>query len=147
MSFRLRRHAAFLNKEDEMSGTVFHKIVRGEIPAERLYEDGSCIVIRDVNPVAPFHILVLPKETHAEEMIPSKSSGTTAQATALGGLLMVGADIARAHGYESFRTVINTQTDEGTVPYLHVHVIAGCEFTWPPGVGEPANVKVSVRED
>jgi len=122
-----------------MSSTIFHKIFNREIPAEIVWNGGNVIAIRDANPQAEFHVILIPSPklwTSDLSSVLGTSSLKEAAATVsiLGGLLSAAAIVSNANGYDSFRTVINTKTDENTIPYLHVHVLAGCEFTWPPGV-------------
>lgn len=114
--------------------TVLEKILRGEIPSEKIHEDDYCIAIKDINPQAPLHILVIPKEEYGVPNMPSP--GKIGYATIVGWLCMTGAEIVREKGYESFRLVFNTNT--GGIPYLHLHVLAGEpeNFSWPPGTSK-----------
>ncbi|HMM80362.1 MAG TPA: histidine triad nucleotide-binding protein [Pyrinomonadaceae bacterium] len=110
---------------------LFCKIIAGEIPAAKLYEDDDCVIIRDIEPQAPTHVLVLPR-THLDSL--DKASG--AQDQLLGRLLIAAADFARKQGFADagYRTVINTNADGGqTVFHLHVHLLAGRPFIFPPG--------------
>ena len=109
---------------------LFCKIIAGEIPAEILQQDDRCIVIRDINPQAPKHVLVIPRE-HLESLddASQKDEGM------LGHLLRVGARIANAEGLGEggYRTVINTGAGAGqSVFHLHVHVLGGRQLNWPP---------------
>ena len=109
--------------------TIFGRILRGEIPSDRVHEDEHCIAFRDVAPQAPVHVLVIPREH-----IPSLKQAQPEQEALLGHLLLVAAQIARQEGLEDWRTVINTGADAGqTVFHLHVHVIGGRPLAWPPG--------------
>jgi histidine triad (HIT) family protein len=109
--------------------TIFGRILRGEIPCDQVYGDDLCIAFRDVQPQAPVHLLVIPRESIAQ--LPE--AGPEHQAL-LGHLLLVAARVARQEGLESFRTVINSGAAAGqTVFHLHVHVIGGRPLTWPPG--------------
>ena len=109
--------------------TIFGRILRGEIPSDRVHEDEQCIAFRDVAPQAPVHVLVIPRKH-----IPSLKEAQPEQEALLGHLLLVAAQIARQEGLEDWRTVINTGADAGqTVFHLHVHVIGGRPLAWPPG--------------
>ena len=110
--------------------TLFTRIIEREIPAAIVYEDECCIAFKDVNPQAPLHVLVVPVKP-----IPKVSDATADDAALLGHLLAVGARIAREAGYgEAFRLAINNGAGAGqTVFHLHVHVLAGRPFSWPPG--------------
>lgn len=110
---------------------LFCKIVDGSIPSSRVYEDDICIAFNDLNPQAPTHILVIPKE-HVDSLA---KSGANHKDT-LGHLLLSAAEIARERGFEEdgYRVVINTNADGGqTVFHLHVHLLAGRTFVFPPG--------------
>lgn len=110
---------------------LFCKIIAGEIPAELVHQDERCIAIRDINPHAPTHVLVIPRE-HMESL--DEASGR--DEALLGHLLRVGARIANdaGHGESGYRTVINTGAGAGqSVFHLHVHLLAGRPMHWPPG--------------
>lgn len=114
-----------------MSGdTIFHKIMRKEIPATIVYEDDQALAIRDINPVSATHILIIPKKTMA-----SLDKAETQDAQLLGHLLLLARRLAEQEGAENgFRVVINNGPDAGqAVPQLHLHLLAGRKFTWPPG--------------
>lgn len=110
--------------------TLFEKIIAREIPAEIQFEDEQCIVIKDINPQAPTHLLVIPKR-----VIPRINEAKAEDATLLGHLLLVAADQAKHLGLEKgFRIVINNGLHAGeTVPHLHVHLLGGRALRWPPG--------------
>ncbi|HEY5078843.1 MAG TPA: histidine triad nucleotide-binding protein [Opitutaceae bacterium] len=113
-----------------MSKTLFEKIVAREIPAKIEHEDERCIVIRDIQPQAPVHLLVIPKKP-----IPRLEKANATDEPVLGHLLLVAGEMARklklANG---FRIVINNGPDAcESVPHLHVHVLGGRQMTWPPG--------------
>jgi histidine triad (HIT) family protein len=113
-----------------MADTIFGKIIRREIPADIVYEDDRCLAFRDVNPQAPVHILLVPKTAHARLAdVPE-----TEQAL-MGHLLLKAADIARAAGIgDAFRLVVNSGEGAGqTVFHLHLHILGGRHFHWPPG--------------
>lgn len=110
--------------------TIFSKIIRREIPAEIVYEDELCIAFRDVNPQAPLHILLIPKQP-----ISKLSDSTNADTELLGHLMKIAPKIAAEQGYaDAFRLVINNGEEVGqTVFHLHLHILAGRDFSWPPG--------------
>lgn len=110
---------------------IFCKIVDGSIPSTPVYEDDICIAFNDLSPQAPTHILVIPKK-HVDSLA---KSGANHRDT-LGHLLLSAAEIARERGFEEdgYRVVINTNADGGqTVFHLHVHLLAGRTFVFPPG--------------
>ncbi len=114
-----------------MSGkTLFSKIIDREIPARIEHEDDHCVVIHDINPQAPVHVLVIPKK-------PIARVGEAAEAdqAVLGHLLLTAAKVAeKLKIADGFRVVINNGRDAGeTVPHLHVHVLGGRSLAWPPG--------------
>lgn len=111
--------------------TLFEKIIAGEIPATLVHEDEFCVALRDINPQAPVHLLVIPRKP-----IPRIAQAQTEDGQILGHLLLTAAQVARAQGLEEsgFRIVINNGRDGGeTVPHLHVHVLGGRPLHWPPG--------------
>ena len=109
---------------------LFCRIVGGEIPSTRLHEDDLVIAIRDIDPQAPTHVLVLPK-AH----IASAADLTDADGPLLGRLFGVAATLARQEGLDGgWRLVTNVGDDGGqTVDHLHVHLLGGRPMTWPPG--------------
>ena len=110
---------------------LFCKIVDGKIPAEFVHQDDRCVVIRDINPQAPTHVLVIPRE-HIESL---NDAGQRDEGL-LGHLLRVAARVANDLGHEEsgYRTVINTGEGAGqSVFHLHVHVLGGRPLNWPPG--------------
>ena len=112
-----------------MNDCVFCKIAKGDIPAEFIYKDETVFIIRDLNPQAPTHILVIPVEHVA--------SAAEVTATDLWSSVMgLAVETARKLGLdkEGFRMVVNTGERSGqTVPHLHVHLMSGRDFGWPPG--------------
>lgn len=109
--------------------TIFAKILSGEIPSDRVWEDEQCIAFRDINPAAPVHILVIPRKEIAK--LCHMDEGDEAL---VGHLMRVATKVARAEGLDDFRLVINNGAGAGqTVFHLHVHVIGGRALTWPPG--------------
>ncbi|NIN61172.1 MAG: histidine triad nucleotide-binding protein [Gammaproteobacteria bacterium] len=113
-----------------MTETIFSKIINREIPADIVYEDDLALAFRDVDPQAPVHILVIPKQA-----IPRLADAKQEHQELLGHLLLVVAKIADQEGYgDAFRLVINNGEKVGqTVFHLHVHILAGRSFGWPPG--------------
>lgn len=114
-----------------MADCIFCKIVAGEIPATRVFEDDKCIAFNDLSPQAPTHILVIPREH-----IDSLDKAADNQRELLGHLLTSAAKIARDQRFadDGYRVVINTNRDGGqTVFHLHVHLLAGRTFVFPPG--------------
>ena len=110
---------------------IFCKIVAGEIPAKKVYEDERALAFRDINPQAPTHALVIPR-AHVASL---EEAGEDDEAM-LGHLLRVAARVAREEGHAEtgYRTVINTGAGAGqTVFHIHVHVLGGRTLTWPPG--------------
>lgn len=110
--------------------TLFEKIIAREIPAQIEHEDEHCIVIHDIDPKAPVHCLVIPKQ-----VIPRVAEATEEDQPVLGHLLLTAASIAKKLELdEGFRIVINSGKDGGeTVPHLHVHLLGGRSLIWPPG--------------
>ncbi|MBX7054303.1 MAG: histidine triad nucleotide-binding protein [Pyrinomonadaceae bacterium] len=110
---------------------LFCKIASGEIPASRVFEDDVCIAFNDISPQAPTHILIIPRQH-----IDSLDKAQTGDRDTLGRLLQTAADIARDRGFadDGYRVVINTNADGGqTVFHLHVHLLGGRPFIFPPG--------------
>src|SRR2546423_13859929 len=111
---------------------LFCKIINGNAAADVLYQDNRCVVIRDINPQAPTHVLVIPHD-HIESL----DDASQKDETLLGHLLRISARVANEHGLSDsggYRAVINTGRGAGqSVFHLHVHVLGGREMTWPPG--------------
>ena len=113
-----------------MTETLFSRIIDREIPADIVYEDDQCLAFRDVSPQAPVHILVIPKKP-----LVSVADAAAEDQALLGHLLLKAADIARAEGCgEAFRLVVNAGAEAGqSVFHLHIHILGGRSFGWPPG--------------
>lgn len=110
---------------------LFCKIANKEIPAKIAAEDEDTIAFYDINPVAPTHVLVIPKKH-----ITSLNDATPADQALLGKLILAAQKVATQEGraLEGFRTVINTGPNAGqSVFHIHVHVLGGRPMAWPPG--------------
>jgi len=109
---------------------LFCRIVAREIPATLVHETERVLAFRDISPQAPVHVVVIPKDHHAD-----LSALTAADPALAGELLAAVADVARAEGLTAgFRTVLNTGADAGqTVFHVHAHVLGGRGLGWPPG--------------
>ena len=110
--------------------TIFSKIIAREIPADIVYEDDLCLAFRDINPQAPIHLLLIPKQE-----ISKLSDAKPDSQALLGHLLLAAAKIARELGIEeAFRVVVNNGASAGqSVFHLHLHILGGRPFRWPPG--------------
>jgi histidine triad (HIT) family protein len=113
-----------------MSRTLFERIIDREIPAKIEYEDERCIVIHDIQPQAPVHLLIVPKKP-----IPRLAAAVPADEAVLGHLLVVAGELAAKLKLEKgFRIVVNSGPDAcESVPHVHVHLLAKRQMTWPPG--------------
>lgn len=114
-----------------MSDTIFHKIIKREIPSEIVFEDEQCIAIKDISPQAPTHLLIIPKETICNLM-----EAESRHEQLLGHMLVVASKLARELGVEEggYRLVINNGVNANqTVFQLHMHLLGGRNFRWPPG--------------
>ena len=113
-----------------MSSTLFEKIINKEISADILYEDDLAIIINDINPQAPTHLLIIPKK-----VIPKLSDATAEDKEVLGHLMILAGKIAEDLGLdETFRLVVNNGAKAGqSVFHLHLHLLSGRNLSWPPG--------------
>lgn len=114
-----------------MSKTLFQKIADREIPAAIVYEDERVVAFRDINPKAPTHVLIVPRNP-----IPNLAGAKPEDAALLGHLLLKAAEVARQLGLgeSGFRLVFNNGPDAGeAVPHLHGHILGGRRLGWPPG--------------
>ncbi len=108
---------------------VFCKVVAGEIPADVVHEGDLVLAFRDLAPVAPTHVLVVPRRHYRD--VGALAAG---QREALAELVRVAADVAGAAGHDDYRLVFNTGAGAGqSVFHVHGHVLAGRDLTWPPG--------------
>ncbi|MGY2702843.1 HIT domain-containing protein [Nocardioides sp. HB32] len=112
-----------------MEDCIFCRIVAGEIPADVVHTTERTVAFRDQNPQAPLHVLVIPKEHHA-----NAADLATADPAASAELVRTAAAVATAEGYDDHRLVFNTGAEAGqTVFHTHLHLLAGRPMTWPPG--------------
>ena len=114
-----------------MSETIFHKILRREIPADIVHEDEHLFAFRDIAPQAPVHVLFVPKRA-----IPTLNDLATEDAALVGKLVLAAAAFAKREGFadDGYRTVFNCNPDGGqSVYHIHLHLLAGRQMTWPPG--------------
>jgi histidine triad (HIT) family protein len=114
-----------------MDNCLFCKIVAGEIPCKKVYENKSIIAFQDIDPKAPIHILVIPKK-HIRSINELKKSDKTIA----GELLLAAQKISEIEEINDsgFRTIFNTNDDGGqTVYHIHMHIMGGRKMTWPPG--------------
>lgn len=114
-----------------MSNCLFCRIIAREIPAAIVYQDDALVAVKDINPQAPLHLLIVPKKHIAtlNDLSPEHDG-------LVGSMFRRAAAIAREHGYHErgYRTVFNTNADAGqTVFHVHLHLLAGRGLTWPPG--------------
>lgn len=111
--------------------TLFTKIRDREIEAEFVYEDDEIMAIRDINPQAPVHVLVIPKEP-----IPTVNDLTTEHAPLMGRMMLAARRIAADEGVaeSGYRLVLNTNAGGGQeIFHIHLHLLGGRQMTWPPG--------------
>ena len=114
-----------------MSDCLFCKIIAGEIPSEKLYEDDYVYAFKDITPVAPLHALIIPKK-HISTLNDLESP----DAETMGTLFLAAGQIAKQQGYAEagYRTVMNCGEAAGqTVFHVHLHLLAGRDLSWPPG--------------
>lgn len=108
---------------------LFCKIVQGEIPVDKLYEDDEILAFRDIAPQAPVHFLVIPKKH-----VSSPATLAAEDEQLMGRIMRIGCEIARQEGVDQFRAVLNNGEQAGqTVFHLHVHILGGRNMSWPPG--------------
>jgi histidine triad (HIT) family protein len=113
-----------------MKDCLFCRIIRGEIPVRKVYEDEHTLAFEDINPQAPTHVLVVPKK-HIAGLKEAKPE----DAELIGRLHLIAAQIGRQRGIEDgYRTVLNVGPRSGqSVFHVHVHLIGGRDMKWPPG--------------
>lgn len=113
-----------------MDDCLFCKISRGEIPAEKLFEDDDVVAFHDINPQAPKHFLVIPRKH-----ISGPGSMQEEDEALIGKVMRVGAELAKQQGIgDGFRVVFNNGAEAGqTVFHVHMHILGGRSMSWPPG--------------
>ena len=113
-----------------MADNLFLKIINKQIPAKIAYEDDIALAFHDINPQAPVHVLIIPKK-----VIATHDDLTDADKEIVGHRHLVAANLARQFGLdEGYRIVVNCRERAGqTVPHLHLHLLGGRSFAWPPG--------------
>ena len=112
-----------------MAETLFQKIIARQIPAKIAYEDEKYIAIHDIGPQAPVHILIVPKK-----VIPSLNDVEESDRELVGGMFLIAKRLMGELGHKDYRTVFNCGAGaQQTIFHLHLHVLAGRAFTWPPG--------------
>ena len=113
-----------------MTETLFEKIIKKDIPADIIYEDDISIVIKDINPQAPTHLLIIPKK-----VIPKLSDANQEDQEILGHLMLVAGKISRQLELDdTFRLIVNNGAKAGqSVFHLHLHLMSGRVLNWPPG--------------
>jgi histidine triad (HIT) family protein len=113
----------------KVAETLFSKIIQRQIPADIIYEDEQALAFRDINPQAPVHFLVIPKKPIAK-----LSDAADEDQALLGYLLLVANKVAAQEGLTDFRLNVNNGAGASqTVFHLHIHVLGGRPFSWPPG--------------
>lgn len=108
---------------------IFCKIIAGEIPADKLYEDDDILAFRDIDPKAPVHFLVIPKKH-----IKGPAAVAAEDEQLMGKIMRIGGEIAAKEGIEQYRVVLNNGEQAGqTVFHIHMHILGGRNMQWPPG--------------
>ncbi|MDT0631676.1 histidine triad nucleotide-binding protein [Rubrivirga sp. S365] len=114
---------------DSTEKTLFQKIADGEVPADVVYQDDRAVAFRDIHPVAPTHVLIVPRTP-----IPRADAVGEADEALVGHLFTVARRVAEAEGLSDYRLVVNNGAGAGqTVFHLHVHLLGGRDLQWPPG--------------
>jgi len=113
-----------------MTDCLFCRIIKGEIPAKKVYEDEHTFAFEDINPQGPTHVLIVPKKH-----VPGLQEAQAQDAELVGRLHLAAAEIGRQRGIEDgYRTVLNVGPKSGqSVFHMHVHLIGGRDMGWPPG--------------
>ena len=110
---------------------IFCKIASGEIPADKVYEDDTLIAFKDINPVSPVHLLIIPKKH-----IPTLNELQTENAELLGNMILIAGKLAKDNNIqnEGYRLVLNCNKGAGQMVFhIHLHLLGGRKFSWPPG--------------
>ena len=122
--------ASAQRKQPQPPMTIFSKILAGEIPSDKVYEDEKAYAFKDINPTAPIHFLVIPKQKDIPQLRMAKEE----HKEVLGHLMYVAGQLGKEHCPDGFRVVVNDGPDgQQTVYHLHLHVIGGRKMKWPPG--------------
>mmetsp|Transcript_4224 Transcript_4224/g.12133 ORF Transcript_4224/g.12133 Transcript_4224/m.12133 type:complete len:196 (+) Transcript_4224:148-735(+) len=125
------QEAAANNAGDGEPPTIFDKILSGDIPANKIHDDEFCIAFRDVNPQAPVHFLVIPKN---RDGLTQLSKAREDQKELLGHMMYVAQKLGQEECPGGFRVVVNDGKDGAqSVYHLHIHVVGGRQMQWPPG--------------
>ncbi|GAB4324042.1 MAG: histidine triad nucleotide-binding protein [Candidatus Sumerlaeia bacterium] len=114
-----------------MGETIFGKIIKGEIPCNKAYEDDQVLAFHDIKPQAPVHVLIIPKRE-----IPTTDDITPEDEALVGHMVWAAGEIARRLGLaaDGYRLVFNCRDNAGQEVYhLHLHLLGGRKFGWPPG--------------
>ena len=114
-----------------MSDCLFCKIIGGQIPGNIVFQDEQLVAFKDINPQAPLHVLIVPRQH-----IATLNDLAPAEDALVGSLFRAAAALAKEHGYaeRGYRTVFNTNREAGqTVFHIHLHLLAGRPLSWPPG--------------
>lgn len=114
-----------------MTDCLFCKMVTGDIPPDKVYEDDEVLAFNDINPQAPVHVLIIPKK-HITTLNDADDSDTQV----LGKLNLVASKLAKEGGYadDGYRIVMNCNNAGGQAVYhIHLHLLAGRQMSWPPG--------------
>lgn len=114
-----------------MADCLFCKIVAGEIPGTIVHQDDELVAFKDIDPQAPLHVLIVPRRH-----IATLNDVAPADDALVGSMVRLAASLAREHGYSDrgYRTLFNTNREAGqSVFHIHLHLLAGRGFTWPPG--------------
>ena len=114
-----------------MSDCLFCRIITGDIPGAIVHQDDQLVAFKDINPQAPLHVLIVPRRHIAtlNDLSPNDDA-------LVGSMTRLAAKLAKDHGYDErgYRTVFNCQAEAGqSVFHIHMHVLGGRRFTWPPG--------------
>lgn len=114
-----------------MSDCLFCKIIAGEIPSDKVYEDENILAFKDISPKAPTHLLVIPKEHYANiHDVPEEKELLMGKLMTAVGKIVLENDLTQS----GYRLVVNSGSDAGQlVPHIHVHILSGRSMQWPPG--------------
>lgn len=127
---RLRLFKRELRRMRRNMDCIFCKIAAGEIPSTKVYEDDTVVAFRDLDPQAPTHVLIIPKEH-----IPSADALTEENAAIVAHIFLVAKEIAAKEGLDAGYRIVNNCGEDGgqTVKHLHFHLLGGRQMAWPPG--------------